>query len=269
MHTPHSMNKVILKINNLSTGYRLKKGEKVIAKSLCSSLCCGSLTCLLGPNGSGKSTLLRTLAAFQQPLAGEVLIEDRPISSYSPQELAHIVSIVLTDNSGITGVKAYDVIAMGRSPYTGFWGRLSAHDKEIIDRSIALTGVESLVNRRMQTFSDGERQKVMIAKAIAQETPIIMLDEPTAYLDYPTKVQTMLLLRRLSRTLGKTVLLSTHDMEHAIMTADRLWLIDKEKGLCTGTPQELSDNGMIGRYFDTEEMKYNAATRRFELISAL
>lgn len=259
------MDKAILKINNLSTGYRLKKGDKVVAKSLCSSLCCGKLTCLLGPNGSGKSTLLRTLAAFQQPLSGEVLVDDRPINSYSPQELAHIISIVLTDNSGITGIKAYDVIAMGRSPYTGFWGRLSTHDKEIIDQSITLTGVESLVNRRMQTLSDGERQKVMIAKAIAQHTPIIMLDEPTAYLDYPTKVQTMLLLRRLSHEHNKAILLSTHDLEHAIIAADDLWLLDKEKGLVSGTPRELGDSGKIGEYFDSEDMKYNAATRCFEI----
>lgn len=258
-------NSDIVSITGLSTGYRLKKGAKIIGSNLSATLKKGELTCLLGPNGSGKSTLLRTLAAFQPAMAGTVTVDGRDLNGCTPAELAKMISIVLTDNFHITGMTAYDVIAMGRSPYTDFWGRLTDGDRRIVEESISMTGVGALAHRRMQTLSDGERQKVMIAKAIAQQTPIIILDEPTAYLDYPSKVQTMILLRRLSRTLGKTVFLSTHDMEHAIMTADRLWLLDREKGLATGTPGELSDNGKIGEYFDTADMRYNAAERRFEL----
>lgn len=252
-------------LKSLSTGYKLKNGEKIIAYGLNASLSEGKLTCLLGPNGSGKSTLLRTLAAFQPALQGEVIVGGKNIESYSPRQLAHIISIVLTDNSGITGMTAYDVIAMGRSPYTDFWGRLQQSDREIIDNSISLVGVSHLVRRRMQTLSDGERQKVMIAKAITQETPFIFLDEPTAYLDYPSKVQMMILLHRLSHTLGKTVLLSTHDIEHALFVADELWLLDKDKGLAAGTPDELSHDGRIGDYFNSKDMTYNPDTRRFDI----
>lgn len=252
-------------LKNLSTGYKLKSGEKIIARGLSASLSNGRLTCLLGPNGSGKSTLLRTLAAFQPALSGDVLIGGKGIAAYSPRQLARIVSIVLTDNSGIEGMTAYDVAAMGRSPYTDFWGRLRSADIEIIDRSIALVGVGHLAHRRMQTLSDGERQKVMIAKAIAQETPVIFLDEPTAYLDYPSKVQMMILLHRLSHTLGKTVLLSTHDIEHALIVADELWLLDRDKGLATGTPDSLSRDGRIGYYFNSRDMTYNPDTRRFAI----
>ena len=255
----------ILEISNLTTGYKQKKGDNIIARNLNASLTKGTLTCLLGPNGCGKSTLLRTLAAFQPPLSGEVLIEGSPLSSYSTRQLAQLISIVLTDNSNITGMTVYNVIAMGRSPYTDFWGRLQPKDKEIIDQSIDLVGIRPLIHRRMQTLSDGERQKVMIAKAIAQQTPIIFLDEPTAYLDYPSKVQTLLLLHHLTRTLGKTIFLSTHDIEHALLAADNIWLLDRKKGLATGTATSLGNKGKIGEYFNSNDMTYNPISRRFEI----
>lgn len=254
-----------LSLNSLTTGYHLSKGDKTISRNLNAQLERGRMTCLLGPNGSGKSTLLRTLTAFQPPLDGEIKIEGIPLANYTLRQLARMMSIVLTDNSAITGMTARSVIEMGRSPYTDFWGRLTSHDNEIIDQSIEMIGIGTLVHRRMQTLSDGERQKVMIAKAIAQQTPIIFLDEPTAYLDYPSKVQILVLLHHLSRTLDKTILLSTHDLEHALLIADHLWLLDKEKGLATGTPQQLSDNGTIGRYFNSDVMTFDATTKKFDI----
>lgn len=236
-------------IKNLSTGYKQKKNSRVVAEGLNGSLRIGELTCLLGPNGAGKSTLLRTLAGFQPALSGSIDIMGKPLASYAPKELARLVSIVLTNNSNINNVTAYDVVAMGRSPYTGFWGRLDSKDKHLIDKCFEWVGIVDMKDRKMQTLSDGERQKVMIAKAIAQETPIILLDEPTAFLDYPSKITTMLLLRRLAEALHKAIFVSTHDLEHAQRFADKLWLLDQEHGLTIGTPEALKEQEMIEEYF--------------------
>jgi iron complex transport system ATP-binding protein len=221
---------------------------------------------MLGPNGAGKSTLLRTLAAFQPALEGEVLINSRPLSKYSSKELAKLISVVLTDNSGIKNMTVWEVVAMGRSPYTGFWGKLSERDRLKVDKCLSWVGISEHANRKMQTLSDGERQKVMIAKAIAQETPIIFLDEPTAYLDYPSKVSMMLLLHRLAKALNKTIFLSTHDLEHALQVADNIWLVDRKKGLTTGMPEDLCAEGKIEAYFRREGLQFNPQTGTFAVL---
>lgn len=254
-----------IEITNLSTGYKTKKGDKIISQGLTASLNTCELTCLLGPNGAGKSTLLRTLAGFQPGMGGSIEIINRKLSDYKSAELAKIISIVLTDNSGIKNMTAFDVIAMGRSPYTGFWGKLGERDKVIIEKCLNWVGIKDLAERKMQTLSDGERQKVMIAKAIAQETPIIFLDEPTAFLDYPSKVQMMLLLHRLAKALKKTIFLSTHDLEHALQVADQVWLLDKEKGLCAGSPEDLSREGKIEEYFNRDGITFDRYTCNFEI----
>lgn len=236
-------------ITDLTTGYYTKKGIVEVSQHLTASLQTNQLTCLLGPNGAGKSTLLRTLCGFQPQLNGSVQIMGRELESYNKSELSKLVSVVLTDNSGIREMTAWDMVGMGRSPYTGFWGRLSHHDKQVIAESMSLVGIEWLKDRKMHTLSDGECQKVMIAKALAQETPIIILDEPTAFLDYPSKIQMMLLLKELARSLQKTIFLSTHDLEHALQIADCIWLLDKEKGFASGTPYDLCKDGSIDRYF--------------------
>ena len=214
-----------VEIKNLTTGYKTKEGNKTIAACLNAELCSSEMVCLLGPNGAGKSTLLRTMAALQPALGGTIELMGRDIKNYKSQELAQLVSVVLTDNSSIKNMTATEVVAMGRSPYTGFWGKLKERDHKIVEKSMSWIGIEELAQRKMQTLSDGERQKVMIAKAIAQETPVIFLDEPTAFLDYPCKISMMLLLHRLSKTLKKTVFLSTHDLEHALQVADKVWLL--------------------------------------------
>ena len=191
----------------------------------------GELCCLLGANGAGKSTLLRTLATFQPPLSGEMRLNDRPIEDYSPHELSTLIGIVLTERLRTPGITVRDMVAMGRSPYTNFWGRLTEEDQKEIDKAISLVGIEALSARQIATLSDGERQKVMIAKALAQQTPIVLLDEPTAFLDFPSKVEIMLLLGRLAHEMGKTVLISTHDLDLALQTAYRLWLMGRSEGL--------------------------------------
>lgn len=254
-----------IEINNLNTGYKIKGGNKIVSSDLNAKLYSNELTCLLGPNGSGKSTLLRTLSAFQPSMGGRVRIMDRELSAYSSKELARLISVVLTDNSGIKNMTAEEVVAMGRSPYTGFWGKLTSKDKKIVEKCLTWVGITDLAQRKVHTLSDGEKQKVMIAKAIAQETPIIFLDEPTAYLDYPSKIAMMLLLHRLSKALKKTIFMSTHDIEHALQIADQVWLLDKEKGLTTGMPEDLSLDGSIERYFANDNLEYDRATRTFAI----
>ena len=256
---------IAIEIKNLETGYKVKGGNKVVSTGLNAELCGGEMVCLLGANGAGKSTLLRTLACFQPSLGGEIEVMGRNLKKCSNKELSQIVSVVLTDNSGIRNMTAWEVVAMGRSPYTGFWGRLGEKDKKIVDKCIGWVGIEELALRKMQTLSDGERQKVMIAKAIAQETPIIFLDEPTAFLDYPSKIQMMLLLHRLSKALKKTVFMSTHDLEHALQVADRVWLLDRKNGLTTGLPEDLSLDGSIEKYFAYDGMTFDRKSCSFSI----
>jgi iron complex transport system ATP-binding protein len=171
------------------------------------------------------------------------------LADYSDKELSTVIGVVLTEKCQLRNMTVNELIGMGRSPYTGFWGILSRKDRQIVDDAIALVGIEGLKERMVHTLSDGERQKVMIAKALAQETPIIFLDEPTAFLDYPSKVEILHLLHRLSREMNKTIFLSTHDLELALQIADQIWLMDREKGVLVGTPEDLAINGSLENFF--------------------
>lgn len=202
-------------IKDLSIGYPGKGEVKVVAGHINAGINSGELTCLLGANGIGKSTLLRTLSAFQPKLSGEIFIQGQEIEQYKDKELSMAISVVLTEKCEVRNMTVTELVGLGRTPYTGFWGTLDEDDKQIVERSISLVKIEKLADRMVHTLSDGERQKVMIAKALAQETPIIFLDEPTAFLDFPSKVEMMQLLHRLSRQTNKTIFLSTHDLELA------------------------------------------------------
>ena len=243
------MKEETITINHLSTGYLGKKGTNVIAKDINATLYSGELTCLLGANGAGKSTLLRTLSAFLRPLSGEIQIQGKPLDKYSDKALARVIGVVLTEKCHLRNMTVHELIGMGRSPYTGFWGTLTAKDRRIVDESIALVGIENLAQRMVHTLSDGERQKVMIAKALAQETPVIFLDEPTAFLDYPSKVEIFQLLYALSHGMNKTIFLSTHDLELALQIADQVWLMDRERGVTVGTPSSLALDGSLESFF--------------------
>lgn len=237
-----------IRIEGLSIGYRSKHGVKTVAEGISDSILSGELTCLLGENGAGKSTLLRTLSGFLPPLAGEISLLGKPLASYRERELATVVGVVLTEKNNLQNMTVTELVGMGRSPYTGFWGRLSAADRRKVEESLTLVGIAPLRNRMVQTLSDGERQKVMIAKALAQETPLIFLDEPTAFLDYPSKVEILHLLHRLSRDMGKTIFLSTHDLELALRVADRVWLMTKQGAVQTGFPDNLIVDRTTGRF---------------------
>lgn len=210
--------------NRLTVGYR---GHRVV-EDISLSLPCGRLVCLLGPNGAGKSTLLRTLCGFQPPIEGTVTISGSDITTMSAAEVARLVSVVLTDRPLTPSLTAAEMVGMGRAPYTGFWGRLSDEDRRLVSEAMQAVGIAPLATRRMGRLSDGERQKVMIAKALAQHTPVIVLDEPTAFLDYPSKVAVMKTLARLAHDEGKTILMSTHDLELAAQLGDELMKIENK-----------------------------------------
>lgn len=254
-----------VRVDSLATGYSGKKDNIVITRDINASLYSGELTCLLGPNGAGKSTLLKTLTAFLPPIKGEIVIGGKNLSLYKDSELAKVIGVVLTEKLSITNMTVEELVGMGRSPYTGFWGRISAYDRRVVDESIELVNVTNLRGRMVQTLSDGERQKVMIAKSLAQETPIIFLDEPTAFLDYPSKVEIMQLLQRLSREKDKTVFLSTHDLELALQIADKVWLLDRPHGVSIGTPEDLSLKGLMSEYFRRDGVSFDMETGLFRI----
>ena len=252
-------------IEQLSIGYPGKGEAKVVASGICADIRSGELTCLLGANGVGKSTLLRTLSAFQPKLAGKICIRGVEIGNYTDKQLSRMLSVVLTEKCDIRNMSVLELVGLGRSPYTGFWGTLSAEDKQVVERSIGQVGIDHLTHRMVHTLSDGERQKVMIAKALAQETPVIYLDEPTAFLDFPSKVEVMQLLHRLSRQTDKTIFLSTHDLELALQIADKVWLMDKEKGVTIGTPEDLALDGSLSRFFARKGIAFDRETGLFRV----
>lgn len=260
-----SMKEATILIRDLSIGYHSKNDTKLVASHITTTIYSGELTCLLGANGVGKSTLLRTLSAFQPRLSGEIALLGRDIQDYSDKELSTIVGVVLTDKCDIRNMSVRELVEMGRSPYTGFWGRLGKEDKRRVEEAIALVRIENLASRMVHTLSDGERQKVMIAKALAQETPVIYLDEPTAFLDFPSKVEIMQLLHHLTRTTNKTIFLSTHDLELALQIADKIWLMDKTNGISTGTPEDLALSGHLSGFFARKGIVFDMETGLFRI----
>lgn len=215
---------MVISLSQLSVGYSL---SHPVISDINLELRSGQLACLIGENGIGKSTLLKTLTGFLPKLKGSLLLGNRDIESFSQRELARQVSIVLTQKPDVQNLTIEEIIGLGRSPYTGFFGRLRAEDRKVVDDAIATMGIEKLRGRMIQTLSDGERQKVMIAKALAQETPIILLDEPTAFLDFPSKAETFQSLQRMAHEKDKLILLSTHDLELAVRFADSLLEVKK------------------------------------------
>lgn len=222
--------KKMITLKNLVVGYPDGRHTRQLNHAANEEARDGMLTCLIGANGAGKSTLLRTIAGFQLPIEGTVLLGGDDVRALSPRQRAERMAVVLTDRPDVICTTVWEMVATGRAPFTGFWGRLSGKDRDIVTRSLRLVGIEWMADRTVASLSDGERQKVMIAKALAQQTPVILLDEPTAFLDYPSRVEVMQLLLNIAHEEHKTVLLSTHDLDLAIHTADRIWLFEKERG---------------------------------------
>lgn len=252
-----------LQLHDVTTGYRSKGKKLPIGKNYTATLPIGKLTCLLGVNGSGKSTLLRSLSKSQSILGGEILIGDKNIASVPNSEIGKLIGIVLTNRVDSPNMTVYELLTLGRAPYSNFWGALSADDKRIIEESMDYIGIRNLRDRKVCSLSDGERQKVMVAKTLAQQTPVILLDEPTAFLDYPSRLELMMLMRKLAHENNKSILLSTHDIPLAMQLSDYLWLVDKDRKLITGTPDELGAEGEIGNSFNREGVTYDHSTHTF------
>lgn len=239
-----------LAFHALTTGYCHGSRQSIVGRGLEGSLPRGTLTALLGTNGAGKSTLLRTLAGLQPPLAGDIFWEGNSLASLTPEERAKRLSIVLTVRPETGNLTVREVVALGRLPHRqGLWGsRNAAADAEAVERAMRLTTTSAWSERPVSRLSDGERQRVFIAKALAQETPLILLDEPTAFLDYPSRVQFFNLLKRLTNEMGKTVLLSSHDVELAAAHADHILLLSKES-LCLAPTEAKERNHTIRDFF--------------------
>lgn len=254
----------MLSFSSLSTGYRQGKAWRIIGHRLQGALQHGELVALLGRNGCGKSTLLRTLSALQVPVEGDIRIDEIPLSGLSHAQLARLLSVVLTTKPEVPYLTAFETVAIGRMPYTDFLGSLRDDDKRIVTACLELTGADTLATQHLSDLSDGERQRVMIAKALAQQTPYIFLDEPTAFLDFPGKVQLLQLLAQLAKQEQKGILCSTHDVELALRIAHKLWLLTND-GLHIGTPAELADNGSLSRYFNDEGLHFDPSSMTFQL----
>lgn len=256
----------ILTCTGLSIGYRNQKAVvKEVSKDLSLSLNRGELVCLIGPNGSGKSTLIRTLTGIQPALCGEVRLCDRTIEEFSPEEKARTLSVVLTSQVQAGFLTAFDIVALGRFPYTNWAGKLTGPDREIVSAALASVGAGDLAGRFIHEMSDGERQKVMIARALAQEPELMVLDEPTAFLDLPHKIETMRILRQVAQKMKKSILLSTHDLNLAIRCADQLWIIDRSGNMIAGTPEDLVLSGIFGSAFEIEGVHFDPERGEFSI----
>lgn len=223
--------------NQLSAGYKTNHLENILFQNLNLSLQTGKLTCFMGPNGIGKSTLIRTLAGLQKPLAGEIYYFPNEKKKESP--LSKQIALVLTDRISMPNMTVYELISFGRYPYLDWSIKLTEADTSIIQQSIKQVHIEHLVDKRLYELSDGQLQMAMIARALAQDTSIILLDEPTAHLDLNNRVEIMNLLRQLSRVLNKAILVATHELDLALQTADEIWLAGRDRNIITGIPEDL------------------------------
>lgn len=251
----------ILTAKILEIGYE----EKNLTFPLNLHLDRGTLTALVGPNGCGKSTLIRTLSGLQKPIRGSVVVNNDNISTLSGNRRARLMSHVLTDNQYLRSIKVRDIVSMGRFPYTNFLGSLTALDIDMVDFSMRQVNIAHKADHPLYTLSDGERQRTMIAKALAQDTPIIFLDEPTSFLDMRNKIDILCLLHKLATEKDKTILLSTHDIDIALQVADNIWLMEPGKRIIVGTPEELITSGKIAENFKSPAFFFDPDTRSFKV----
>lgn len=252
----------ILSTHNLSIGYAT---GRPLAGAIDVSLQPGELVCLLGPNGAGKTTLIRTLAGMQPPLSGRVLLGGQDVRGLGPRALARQLSVVLTEKLEVGALSVYELVALGRYPYTDWMNRLKPRDHAAVEAALRAVGAAELAGRQCSELSDGERQRVMIARALAQEPELMILDEPTAFLDLPRRVEIMHLLRDLTRATGRAILLSTHDLDLALRSADRVWLLPSGGPLQVGAPEDLILSGAFSSAFHSEGARFDINSGTFTI----
>ncbi len=257
-----SSNKTILSTSNLSIGYQSKKEKNTIAENLNLTFKEGKLISLVGGNGIGKSTLLRTLTGIQKPLAGTVTLNEKDIHHYDPLALAQNLSLVLTEKLPPSNLTVFELIALGRQPYTNWLGKLSADDLEKINQAITLTHVEHLIDKKHHEISDGQLQIVLIARALAQDTPLIILDEPTTHLDLFHKISVFKLLKKLSQETNKCILFSTHDIDLAIQLSDEM-IVMTESSVEQDDPCRLISKGIFNTLFKDSSITFDGEKGKF------
>lgn len=245
----------MIRLERLTLGY----GGRTLLDGVSTAIPAGTLTALLGRNGTGKSTLLRALAGLGERRSGRVLLDGADLDDLAPQRLARTAAFVATERVRIANLRCRDVVALGRAPYTNWIGRMQAGDADAVERSLAQVGMETYADRTMDTMSDGECQRVMIARALAQQTPIILLDEPTSFLDLPNRYELCSLLARLAHEEGKCILFSTHELDIALSLADGIALIDPPQ-LHHLPTAEMTRSGHIERLFSNDTVRFDAAT---------
>lgn len=247
----------ILTTHDMAVGYGQGNKRTILLSDLNLSLEQGTLVALLGKNGAGKSTLLRALTCDSQPINGSVEIDGKPSDEISKRDLSRLIALVATERIMGGAFTIRELVALGRQPHTGFLCRLSRHDDEVVRQSLEAVGIAHKAEQHVAQLSDGERQKAMIAKALAQETPIIVLDEPTAFLDVASRIETMKLLHSLAREQNKAVLLSSHDISQSLLLADELWVITQDREVVTGSTEQVVMSGAMDRVFDNSSILFN------------
>ncbi|HSN95284.1 MAG TPA: ABC transporter ATP-binding protein [Anaerolineaceae bacterium] len=255
----------VLSTHNLNIGYRLGGKEyRLVASGLELSLNAGELVCLIGPNGAGKTTLLRTLAALQKPLDGSVDLAGKALGQMEEKEIAKTISLVLTEPVAVGQMRVEELVGMGRFPFTNFFDNHKPSDEQAILDAMRLADAENLAGRYFTQLSDGERQHVMVARALAQEPKLMILDEPTAFLDLPGRVKMMLMLQKLAHQEGKAVLCSTHDLDLALQVSDWVWLMDRDGSITQGSPEDLVLRGEFGKTFNRPGVEFDPASGKFK-----
>ena len=247
----------ILTTHNLAVGYRNGKQQVTLLSGLNLHLDKGKLVALLGQNGAGKSTLLRAITCDERPIGGTIEVEGKNLLEMPQKERSRLLGLVSTERIQAGALTVEELVGLGRQPHTGFLGRLDDEDHRIVRQAMADAGIAAKAGEYIASLSDGERQKAMIARALAQETPLIVLDEPTAFLDVSSRIETMRLLQTLAHDRGKAVLLSSHDISQSLMLADELWLITTDRQVLTGTTTDLVAAGAMDHLFTNRSIHFN------------
>lgn len=255
-------NNIVIHTNDLAVGYKNQDQISTICSGINIELHAGELTALIGRNGQGKSTIIRSLVGLQPHLSGKISLLGKPLHKYSIKERARLVSYVATDTVKVGHLKVRDLVEMGRYPYSNWMGGLSQKDNEQVEKSLQLVGMESYSQKYVAKLSDGERQRIMIARCLAQDTPVIILDEPTAFLDLPNKYELLILLKRLANDENKCILFSTHDMSTTFEIIDKIWIVHTCK-LYNGRVEELYASGAIQKMLEGTNLFFDNITRTF------
>ncbi|MGM9802491.1 MAG: ABC transporter ATP-binding protein [Candidatus Limisoma sp.] len=253
----------IIYTESLSAGYRKRKSVTTVLHDVDLELHVGELVSLLGANGAGKSTLIRTICGLQPPLAGKVIIDYKDVERLTPRQLSKIIALVTTERTYAGGLTVGELVGLGRHPHTGFLGRLDEHDRQIVAAAIEKVGISHKATSYVAELSDGERQKAMIAKALAQEAPVIILDEPTAFLDVASRIEVLQLLHDLARDDRRTILISSHDIQQSMALSDRLWIVSDSGEIVSGVTEDLILADKISLLFNNRDVAFDAATGDF------